>query len=48
MRQIRPGVNFINVQSTAFMLVDPDSAKNTVKSSVSFTLLGSTRVKAAR
>ncbi len=33
-----PGVNFINI--------DPESIKITVKSSVSFTLLGSTSVKA--
>jgi len=50
-----PGVNFINVSSTAFALVDPKSVKNTVKSSVSFyafgiyeqclfTLLGSTNL----
>jgi len=32
----RPGVNFINVLCTAFVLVDPESIKNTVKASVSF------------
>ncbi len=31
-----PGVDFINAQRTAFTLVDPKNAKNTVKSSVSF------------
>jgi len=41
-----PGVDLINVQHTAFTLVDPESAKNTVKSSVSFTLSGSTSVNA--
>ncbi len=29
-------VNFINVLRTAFTLVDPESVKNTVKSSVYF------------
>jgi len=32
----KPGVDFNNVQRTAFTLVDPKSAKNTVKSSVSY------------
>ncbi len=31
-----PGLNFINVLRTAFMLVDPKSVKNTVKSYLSF------------
>ncbi len=44
----RSGVNFINVLRTAFALVDPESVKNTVRSSVSFTLLGSMSVKAVR
>jgi hypothetical protein len=35
-----PGVNFINVLCTAFALVDPESVKNTVKSSVSFYAFG--------
>jgi hypothetical protein len=35
-----------NFLSAAFMLIDPESVKNTVKSSVSFTLLGSSCVKA--
>ena len=42
---LKPRVDFINVQRTAFTLVDPETAKNTVKSSVFFTLLGSTSVK---
>jgi len=33
-------VNFINVLRTAFVLVDPKSVKNTVKSSVSFYAFG--------
>jgi hypothetical protein len=41
------GVNFINIH-TAFMREDPESAKNTVKLSVFFELLGSTSIKAAR
>jgi len=41
-----PGVNFTNALLAAFTLVDPESIKNTVKSSVSFMLLGSGRVKA--
>ncbi len=32
----RQGVNFTNILPTAFTLVDPESVKNTVKSSVSF------------
>ena len=32
-----PGVNFINVLLSAFMLIDPESVKNTVKSSSSIT-----------
>jgi len=34
------GLNFINVLRTAFSLVDPESVKNTVKSSVSFYTFG--------
>jgi len=34
------GVNFTNVLRTAFALVDPESVKNTVKSSVSFYTFG--------
>ncbi len=34
------GLNFINVLRTAFGLVDPESVKNTPKSSVSFYALG--------
>jgi hypothetical protein len=36
-----PGLNFINILRTAVTLVDPESVKNTVKSSVSFSLSGS-------
>ncbi len=32
----RPGVNFINVLRTAFVLVDPKIVKDTVESLVSF------------
>ncbi len=43
----RPGVNFINVLRSAFMLIDPESKKNTVKSTVPFYLLsGSAGIKA--
>jgi hypothetical protein len=41
-----PGVNFINVIQAAITLVDPKSMKNTVKSLVSFLLLGCERIKA--
>jgi hypothetical protein len=34
------GVNFIYILCTAFALVDPESVKNTVKSSVSFYAFG--------
>jgi len=34
------GVNFINILCTAFALIDPESVKNTVKSSVSFYAFG--------
>jgi len=42
------GVNFTNILQTAFTHADPKSAKNTVKLSVFFALLGSEHVKAAR
>jgi len=42
------GVNFTNLLHAAFMLIDPKSAKNTVKPSVIFALLGSARIKAER
>jgi len=35
-----PGVNFINVLGAAFVLIDPKSVKNTVKSSVSVYAFG--------
>ena len=38
--KLRPGLDFINVLRTAFALVDPESVKNTVKSSVSFYAFG--------
>jgi len=34
------GVNITNILLKAFMLVDPESVKNTVKSSVSFYAFG--------
>jgi len=36
----RPCVNFTNLLPAAFALVDPESVKNTVKSSVSFYAFG--------
>jgi hypothetical protein len=42
------GVNSSTFYGPAFTLQDPESIKNTVKSSVSFSLLGSVRVKAVR
>ncbi len=44
---LTPGVNFINVLRAALTRADPESAKNTVKLSVFFPLLGSASVKAA-
>jgi len=44
----RVSVNFTNILSAVFILADPKSVKNTVKSSVYFGLSGSARVKAAR
>ncbi len=41
-----PGVNFINIQRTAFTLVDPKSVKKIDNLTVFFTLLGSASVKA--
>jgi len=38
--QLAPGVNFINILRTAFMLVDPKSVKNTVMSKVYFYAFG--------
>jgi len=40
-------VNFINILRAAFLHTDPKSAKNTVKQSVFFALLGSPNAKAA-
>ncbi len=42
----RPGLNFINVLCTAFALIDPESIKITVKSSVSFYAFGIYKRKA--
>ncbi len=39
------GVYFTNIIHPAFTHVDPETVKNTVKSSVSFTLLGSAWIK---
>jgi len=38
--KLSPGFNFDNILHTAFTLVDPESAKNTDKSSVSFYTFG--------
>jgi len=43
-----PGVNFINILRAAFTLVDPESVKNTVKSSVSFHAFGIYEHKSCR
>jgi len=40
------GVDFTNILHEAFTCADPNSAKNTVKTFIFFTLLGSTFVKA--
>jgi len=40
MHLLHHGVNFTNVLHEAFTLVDPESVKNTVKSSVSFYAFG--------
>jgi hypothetical protein len=45
--KLAPGVNFTNILWAAFRLSDPKSAKNTVKFSVFFEILGSARVKDA-
>jgi len=38
--KLAPGVNFINVLTAGFACADPESIKNTVKSSVSFYAFG--------
>jgi hypothetical protein len=43
-----PGVNFINILRTAFMLIDPKSIKKIDNLTDFFTLLGSARLKAVR
>jgi len=45
---LRPGVKFNNVIYAAFTLEDPESIKNTVKSSVSFTLSWFAFIKVVR
>ena len=44
---IHPGVNFTNVLQAAFMCADPKSALKLLNLTVFFSLLGSSRVKAA-
>jgi hypothetical protein len=44
----RPGLNFINVLSTAFTRVDPESVRIQSNPQYLFTFLGSTYAKAAR
>jgi hypothetical protein len=43
-----PGVNFINVQCTAFTHADPESVRTQSSRQYHFTLLGSEGVKAAQ
>ncbi len=43
-----PGVNFINVLRTAFVLIDPESVKKIDNLTVFFTLLGSAGVQGVR
>jgi len=40
LRRLTPGIDFTNILRTAFVLVDHESVKNTVKSSVSFYAFG--------
>jgi len=47
LRLLIPGVNFINILLTSSYTHRSQKRKNSVKSSVSFTLLGSTRAEAA-
>ncbi len=47
-KQSNPSVNFTNVLSTAFALVDPESVRTHSSCQYHFTLLGSTSVKAVR
>jgi len=47
-RKNHKGVNFINLLRAAFTQKEPKFAKKTVRSSVSFALLGPTQIKAAR
>ncbi len=44
--KLTPGVDFINIQRTAFTLVVPKSVKKIDDFTVSFTFLGATHVKA--
>jgi len=43
--KLTPGVDFTNISRTAFRCADPKYAKDTVKQSVFFALLGSASVK---
>jgi len=45
---LTPEVDFTNILSAAFTCTDPKSAKNTVKQSVFFVLLGFERLKTLR
>ncbi len=45
--KLTPGLNFINVLPTAFMLVGPKSVRIQSRCQYLFTLLGSTGAKAA-
>jgi len=42
---VTPGVNFINILSEAFMLIDPESVKKINNLTVIFTHFGSGRIK---
>jgi len=43
-----PGVNFTNILQEVITHADPKSAKNSIKQTAFFVLLGSARLKAAR
>jgi hypothetical protein len=46
-QRLKPGVNFINVLHTAFTHTDPECAKKTVKSAVSFGAFGTYKRKSS-
>ncbi len=48
MTRLKSGVDFTKILCAAFTCAGPKSAKNTVKPSVFFALLGSVLVKASR